>query len=154
MNRIDCDRNLDKLKSYNHLTKDAYKHTAKVLEYLLYELDCIRDRANEPPSIYGSYVESEVEVDEVEVDEVEIKIDEPPVFNKKAVPMVLAYTNIDNDVNDVNIDNDVNNIDTNIDINKHVLPTIDIVGEEDKTHKHLEAVKRVKLHLKELSKKK
>lgn len=98
MNRATALHNLEKLKGYKHYNVEAYKHIAKVFEYLFYEIDRLNQIAVEAPSVYGSYVEdpnykdfSDGEDDEtVELPEVKDDDIEASYVEDTSIPLVLA----------------------------------------------------------------
>jgi hypothetical protein len=99
MERKDADYNLKKLKSFNHYSTEAYRHTAKVLEYILFELDELKNRDAEPPSVYGSYAgepnynDYPSDDNTVEMPELPEMVDddiEQSYIDDVNVPMVLA----------------------------------------------------------------
>ena len=104
MNRNDADKHVDKLKGLGHLDVQAYKHIAKLFEYILYELDGIKDREAELPSVYGSWNgeplykdyeddrddDKEIELPEM-VDLQVVEKVEDDTIDDRDVPMILAY---------------------------------------------------------------
>ena len=98
MNRKDADKHVDKLKGLGHLDVQAYKHIAKLFEYILYELDGIKDREAELPSVYGSwngeplykdYQDEREEDEEVILPDIVELMDD--AVDDRDIPMVLSY---------------------------------------------------------------
>ena len=104
MDRKSADKHLEYIKNCNHNDIKMYKHLAKLLDFILYEIDKIREIETMAPSIYGSWAgdpnyndydeeaeASHIELPEVEIEEVSASVD---YIDGATVPMVLAVNGL------------------------------------------------------------
>lgn len=98
MDRDDADKHLEQIKNTFHSTPKTYKHIAKLFEFILYELDHIKDIEAAAPSVYASEANYDDYPDELpEVPDVE---PEPEVsescdyIDAATVPMVFALNGL------------------------------------------------------------
>lgn len=96
MDRKDAQKNLDKIKTFKHIDVRANKHICKILEYVLYELDKMKDRETEAPSIYYPSTADEPFYEdypsEPDINLPDIKEPEPEEYvDDRNIPLVLAY---------------------------------------------------------------
>lgn len=105
MDRDDATKHLDHLRSVKYLSVKSYRHMCKLFEYLLYEIDALKDREAIAPSVYGSYAdepnyteyegwtaEAQPELPEVEIEEPDPVISESCEYvDATTVPLVMAY---------------------------------------------------------------